>query len=49
LSARRREHLVQADLGVLHFRRLLNEEAARQKAIYEDNGNLARQDIQAAS
>jgi phenylpropionate dioxygenase-like ring-hydroxylating dioxygenase large terminal subunit len=35
LIARRREHLVQADLGVLHFRRLLNEEVARQKAIYE--------------
>ena len=49
LIARRREHLVQADLGVLHFRRLLNEEAARQKAIYEQPPCDSVQPIHAAS
>jgi len=49
LSARRREHLVQADFGILHFRRLLNEEAARQKAIYDTTPCGVPQNIQAAS
>jgi phenylpropionate dioxygenase-like ring-hydroxylating dioxygenase large terminal subunit len=47
LIARRREHLVQADLGVLHFRRLLNDEAARQKAIYDTPSDILH-NIQAA-
>jgi phenylpropionate dioxygenase-like ring-hydroxylating dioxygenase large terminal subunit len=49
LITRRSEHLVQADLGVLHFRRLLNEEVTRQKAIYENPPSEFLQNIHAVS
>jgi len=35
LRSRLREHRFQSDLGVVRFRRMLEEEAARQRAVYE--------------
>lgn len=40
LQFRLREHLVQSDLGVIHFRQMLNQEVTRQRAVY--NGEVTR-------
>ncbi len=48
LQSRLREHLVQSDIGLIRFRRMMEDEVARQRAVYERQPSSSRQETELA-